>query len=326
MAFTFSGEDDPVWRAISADVDDAIVVPESLAAARDRISYEELDVLIFTDIGMEPLTYFLAFARLAPVQCVTNGHPDTTGIPTIDYFLSSGPLENPDTATHYSEQLAALDDVLVDYDRPAMPSPLRSREYFGLSEDATLYVCAQSLFKIHPDMDTAFANILANDPNGRLIVFAGPEPQWWQLLHRRWRRIFGDNIERVQLVKRQTYSDFLNILAVADLILDTWPFCGGNTAYQGLAMGTPIVTMPGRFARGRSTMALYRKMGIPELVANSPQSYSEIALRLGTQRKWRAEIAARIANRSDCLFGDSAAVDAFAGFLSTVCRVPESVS
>lgn len=315
VAFTFHDDGDPLWRAIAADVDRAIVLPPTLSAAREGIACERLDVLVYTDIGMEPLTYFLAFSRLAPVQCVTNGHPDTTGIPTLDYFVSSGPLEAPDAAAHYSETLVALDGVLVDYDRPECPDPLRGRAAFGLPEGATLYVCPQSLFKLHPDMDSPLARILAGDPDAKLVVFHGPEPHWWTLLERRWRDVFGENIERVQILPRQSYSDFLNILALADVVLDTWPFCGGNTAYQALAMGAPIVTRPGRFARGRSTMALYRKLGIEELIAATPGNYAELALRLGTQPDWRADIVGRIEAGSGRLFGDTGAAAAFGRFL-----------
>lgn len=315
VAITFREDNDPLWRAIASDVDRAVVAPLDLQAARERIARERLDVLVYTDIGMEPVTYFLAFARLAPVQCVTNGHPDTTGIPTLDFFVSSGPLETPDAPAHYSETLVALEDVLVDYERPETPAPLRERAAFGLPETATLYVCPQSLFKLHPDMDGPLGCILAGDPNARLIVFHGPEPHWWDLLERRWRKTFADKMQQVQVLPRQSYSDFLNILRLADVVLDTWPFCGGNTAYQALAMGVPIVTHPGRFARGRSTMALYRKLGIGELIAGTPDEYVARALRLGTQPEWRAEVAARIDAVADRLFGDTGAAAAFGRFL-----------
>lgn len=317
-AFTFGDGEDALWRAIAEDVDQAVLLPKSLAAAREQIAAAELDILVYTDIGMDPLTYFLAFARLAPVQCVTNGHPDTTGIPTIDYFVSSAPLEDADSKDAYSETLAALENVLVHYERPKAPKERKTRSAFGLSPDNTLYVCPQSLFKIHPDMDSAIARILEEDTRGQLIVFAGPEPAWMELLLARWRISFGENIDRVQVLDRQSFNDFLNILGLADVILDTWPFCGGNTTYQSLAMGTPIVTLPGRFARGRSTMALYEQLEITETIANSPENYAEIAVRLGTDVAWRSEVSTKITERSDRLFGDHAAIDAFADFLLSV--------
>lgn len=64
-------------------------ITDRLLEAQARIAELELDVLVYLDIGMEPMSYFLGLARLARAQCVLPGHPVTTGISTIDYFLSS---------------------------------------------------------------------------------------------------------------------------------------------------------------------------------------------------------------------------------------------
>lgn len=56
---------------------------------RKEIAKDASHVLIYPDIGMDPGAGQLGAHRLAPVQCVTFGHPKTTGYPTIDYFLSS---------------------------------------------------------------------------------------------------------------------------------------------------------------------------------------------------------------------------------------------
>ncbi len=74
----FPGSDDDVARSLEEAADEAVTLPPDLAQAREQIASLGLDVLYYTDIGMDPMTYFLAFARLAPVQCVTNGHPVTT--------------------------------------------------------------------------------------------------------------------------------------------------------------------------------------------------------------------------------------------------------
>lgn len=318
FAFSNACETDPVWRSIAGTAAKAIDLPASLPAAREAVAGEELDVLIYTDIGMDPMTYFLSFSRLAPVQCVTNGHPDTTGVPELDYFLSSAPLEEEGAQSHYSETLVAMEGVLVDYERPELPAVVPDRAAFGLPVDATLYLCPQSLFKFHPMMDKILAGILREDRNGRLVVFSGPEENWWRILSERWRVECKENFARIQRVERQSFSNFLAMLRHADVVLDTWPFCGGNTAYQTFAMGRPIVTLPGEFARGRSTFALYQRMGIPDLIAGSPDEYAELAVRLGTDTTWRQGLVEKIEARADLLFGDCGAADAFARFLDTV--------
>ena len=155
-AITFGGGEDEVWRSIAEDVDATMVLEMNLVRAREQIVAAQFDVLFYTDIGMEPFTYFLAFSRLAPVQCVTNGHPDTTGISTLDYFISDANMSPSASSSNYSETLVNLPGVVAYYQRPVFPESLLPPDALGLPEDKTIYLCPQSLFKIHPDMDFWF--------------------------------------------------------------------------------------------------------------------------------------------------------------------------
>ena len=96
-------------------------IPRSCMVAREQIGQDELDVLWFPEIGMDTSTYFLAFARMARVQCVSWGHPMTTGIDTVDYFLSSEGLEVPEA--EYSEQLVRMRRVMAWFESLNAPTP-----------------------------------------------------------------------------------------------------------------------------------------------------------------------------------------------------------
>src|SRR4029077_2902951 len=76
---------------------------DNLEAVCRAILADNLHVLMFLDIGMLPLMTQLAALRLAPVQCSTWGHPVTSGLPTVDYFLSSHLMEPEDGQAHYTE-------------------------------------------------------------------------------------------------------------------------------------------------------------------------------------------------------------------------------
>ena len=69
------------------------------------ISELELDLLLYPDIGMSSDTYLLGLARLAPVQAVMAGHPCSTGLNEIDYFISSQLMETESAQINYTEQL-----------------------------------------------------------------------------------------------------------------------------------------------------------------------------------------------------------------------------
>lgn len=255
---------------------------------------------------MEPLSYFLAFSRLAPVQCVTWGHPVTTGIPAIDYFLSHDALEQEiNTAqTHYSEKLVPLRNLTCYQNRPTLTGPIKSRQDFGFNASDHLYVCSQSLFKIHPDFDKVLGEILRRDPDGKAVFLHGHYPVLAEDLLKRWRNKIPDVVDRIVFLKRLNQQDFIQLQALADVLLDTFYFAGGNTALEAFAFGTPTVTLPGQFLKGRVTYACYRQMGIMDCVANSPEEYVDIAVHLGTNHQACGQIRERILNASHILFNN----------------------
>jgi predicted O-linked N-acetylglucosamine transferase (SPINDLY family) len=308
--------EDDYSRFIREHAEHTLVVPQDLARARELIEALELDVLFYQDIGMDPFTYFLAFSRLARVQCVSFGHPDTTGIPTIDYFVSNDLYELPNAAAHYSEELFLLHDLgsLAYYYRPNLPQPLKRRADFGLSERDHLYICPQNLFKFHPDMDELIAGILRRDTLGKLVVIEGRIGHWTELLRRRWKTVMPDVMDRVVFLPRQNSADYVALIAVSDVMLDTLHFNGMNTSLDAMSVGTPVVTLPGEFQRGRHTQAMYRRMGITDSIADNDGDYIERALSFGTDRARRDAFRAEILQRNDVLFEDVAVVREFERF------------
>jgi protein O-GlcNAc transferase len=308
---------DGTAQFIRGNVESYIELPEDLPAARRRIAEHALDVLIYPDIGMEEFTYSLAFSRLAPVQCVFWGHPDTTGIDTIDYFLSSELLETGEADQHYTETLVRLPQLPVFYYRPTLPAPLKGRHAFGLPEDRHLYACPQSLFKLHPDFDPILRGILQRDPGGMLILLQGKYPSWTEALRGRFTQTLGGVAERVVFLPRMGRTDFLNVTALADVLLDPIHFGGGNSSYEGLAFGVPIVTLPSPYLRGRITLALYKQMGVLDCVAADADDYIHKVVRLGTDPQYRAHIRSKLLAANAVAFENPAGVRALEIFLKS---------
>jgi protein O-GlcNAc transferase len=308
--------DDETSRFIRANSERFVVLPADLAAARRAIAELQLDVLFYQDIGMEPFTYFLAFSRLAPVQCVSFGHPDTTGIPTIDYFVSNDLFEPDDAQQHYSERLFLLRNLgtLAYYHRPQAPGG----KTFDLT--GTLYLCPQALFKLHPSFDPMLGEILRSDRSGRLVLLEGRSGHWRRQLQARFERSFPDVADRVQFLPRQSGSDFTSLVAACDVMLDTPHFNGMNTSLEAFAVGTPVVTLPSGLQRGRHTSGMYRRMGFSECVAKNDDDYVRLALRLGRDAQYRQSVAEQIRQRSGVLFEDPQVVREFERFFTEVVR------
>jgi len=311
-----AGRDDETAQAIRASADAAVRTSRPWIQARTELAGLALDVAFYTDIGMEPLAYYLAHARLAPIQCVTWGHPLTTGISTVDYFISSEHLETANAEQHYSEQLVRLPHLANYYYRPQSAGLSRARPRAGFDAEDHLYVCPQSLFKLHPDNDHVFGEILRRDARALIVMLAGQEPQWTELLRARWQRTLGARAERIRFVPRCPLPEFQQLLADADVLLDPLHFGGGDTSYEGFAVGTPIVTLPGEFLRSRITYALYQAMGMDDCIAQNSEQYVELAVRAATDHAWRHQLRQTILERNAAIYESDAGVLQLADFLT----------
>jgi predicted O-linked N-acetylglucosamine transferase (SPINDLY family) len=309
------GAADDTTQAIRAAADGAMDLAGDLRTARQQIAALELDVLFFQDIGMEPMAYFLAFSRLAPVQCVSFGHPDTTGIPNMDYFVSNDLFEHGDAQAHYSEELFLLRDLptLAYYYKPKLEEAL-PREHFGFGAEETLYLCPQALFKLHPDFDALLQGILTRDARAVVVLIDGTIQGWSEALRARFQANFPEVAHRVKFVPRLAYQAFLALIAACDVVLDTVHFNGMNTSLEAFALGKPVVTLPSAMQRGRHTQAMYRKMGVLDGIAGDAESYIATAVRLGTDAGFAQSMRARILARNGALFEDGRVVREFERF------------
>lgn len=303
ILFRASGRTDYMSDVIDQAADKVVSLKKNLELDWKTIEDEKLDILFYLDIGMNPYTYYLSFARLAPVQAVTIGHAETSGVPNIDYFLSSEMTEPADASEHYSETLIKLSCLPTYYYRPEAPSDPFSRRDYGLSEDERLYVYPQSLFKIHPDFDAVFGELLRRDPGGRLVLIDdGKDGNWRQLLIERFQRSFPDAVERVTFLPRMPYEKFLGLLLLADALLDNPYLSGTNSGLEAFGVGAPMVAWPGKYCSGRCVTACYNQMGLSNLIAEDEDSYLKLVLRLAQDVDFKHRMEAEINANSHKLF------------------------
>jgi protein O-GlcNAc transferase len=305
------GSENPYQQTGQEQADDRFyeLSCRDLSQARQAIQAESPDILFYADLGMDPFTYLLAHHRLAPVQCVTWGHPVTTGLNTIDYFLSSRLIEPNEAQAHYTEQLVLLENLPTYYYRPPTEGITADRAAFGFETSDHLYLCPQSLFKLHPDFDAIIRGILERDPQGKVILLSHYSDAVNQLLLKRFQHNMPEGVvERIRFLPRLGQDQFMHLLACADVMLDPLHFGGGNTTYEALALGVPIVHWPGEFMRGRVTTGCYQKMQVSDCIVHSAQAYIELAVRLGTDATERARISQRILQTHAVLYEDRAVI------------------
>ena len=280
-----------------------------------RIHAAELDVLIYPEIGMDTTTARLAALRLAPVQAVSWGHPETSGLPTMDYYLSAAALEPPDAAANYTERLLALPGVGSWIPRIARPTARN----VTLPSGRPLLICPGVPFKYSARHDRIFTSIAARSPSAKFVFFRNEPSHLSRKLEARLRDAFAaarlDFERQVAFLPWQSLENFRGVLAQADLYLDTLGFSGFNTALQALECGLPPVAYEGRFLRGRLASGMLRHIGLSELVTGSDDDYIELVVALAQDGERRADLRARIARGRDTLYEDPAPVAALEKFL-----------
>jgi CRISPR-associated protein Csy1 len=277
-------------------------------------------VLVYPELGMDACSFGLAVLRLAMRQYADWEHPVTTGHATIDAFISCQAMEPALARTHYSESLVCLPGIGTRYEQLSIPAGA-SREGFGLPRDRVLLLCPQSLWKIHPDNDALFGELLAANPDALLLLFNGRHPAITEQFMRRIERAFTQYgiaaRERVRVLPPVAHDDYLRINLVCDAMLDTLHWSGGNTSLDALACGLPIVTLPGTFMRGRQSAGMLGLLGVPELIARDRSDYLSIATQLVGDAAWRRKRAASIRAAQHHLFEATDAIEPLQNLLQT---------
>ena len=285
-----------------------VALPDTFPDAVAAIVAARCDVLYHWQVGTDAFNYFLPFARAAPVQCTSWGSHVTTGILAMDDYLSSALIEPVHGDTSYTETLMRL-ATLPTFQAPIpRPDPPARRHEFGLPDGRTLYACLQRTQKFHPDFDPILADILRRDPRGLLVLLADRHGHSAAKLADRFRNTMPDVVDRISLQAPQSGPSYLRLLSLADVVLDPIHYGSGLTCYDILGLGLPLVTLPGARHIARYAAGCYAKMGVDDLIAETPEDYANLAVRLGADRGARAEISGRIAGAGRALFEDVEAI------------------
>jgi protein O-GlcNAc transferase len=294
--------------------------PLPINAWRNKILSDAPHVLIYPEIGMDPVAVKLAAQRLAPVQCNSWGHPETSGFPTLDYYLSSELMEPTDGSAHYTEKLVRLPHLSIYYEPPAAKPASSSRLEHGLRPSAAVFWCGQSLFKYLPQFDYVFPRIAQEVSDCQFVFIHFPTGAHIKSLFSRRLDLafseYGLNFQEYCVIQPQLDpSSFASVLERCDIVLDSFLWSGCNSSLESLQFDLPIVTMPGPLMRSRHTLAILTMMDVHATVASSIDEYVEIAVRLANEPAWRTEIKKAIARNKHRVYHDRTCIDALEQFL-----------
>lgn len=299
-------DEETEWARLRADR--FIQGPRRLPGWLEQAAQDRPDVIVYPEVGMDPVACALAARRLAPVQAAAWGHPVTTGLPTIDLYFSGELLERPDADAHYREKLLRLPGTGVHtvwHDPPpqAWGGPDRK-------PGVVRFALCQQPIKVDPVDDVLLARIVKAAGPCELWLAAPKNLPWAaRALRQRMAAAFRQegldpetHLRTLDWLPAGAFADFLDSM---DIYLDCPAFSGYTTAWQAIHRGLPVVTLAGRFLRQRLAAGLLAQAGAAEGVAESADGYVETAARWAEESRrpelWRArrEALRRSASRVD---------------------------
>jgi predicted O-linked N-acetylglucosamine transferase (SPINDLY family) len=298
--------------------------PHSIERWRQIILADRPHVILYPEIGMYHQAAELAAMRLAPVQCSSIGHPQTSGFPTIDYFLSGDLIEPADGQDHYSEQLVRLPNIAFHYEPLALEPVAVTREELGLRANSTAYWCAQSLFKYLPQHDEVFPRIALEAGDCQFVFIEHFGRQVTELFKSRLERAFATAglkaSDHCVFLPGMEMNRFAAASAQCDAMLDSIGWSGGNTTLEALAQDLPVVTFQGALMRGRVSAGMLRMMGMPETIAATTEDYVALAVRMAKDPSWRMSLKRGVMQNKQRLYRDRTCISALEDFLDRAAR------
>lgn len=307
------------YEWIHAEVNDQnikyITLHDSLSKSILDITLADLDVLYYWEVGTDSNNYILPFYRMASIQVTSWGVHCTSGIKNMDYFISSRLLEPVDGHDHYSEQLVLFNSLPTYYYKPTFEPKKIDLKRWGITENHHIYFCNQTLLKIQPKMDEIIKGILCHDENAIILLINSMHPPITDSVKSRFNKNLGDLKDRIVFIPYFRYNRYMSFLSHTHVVIDTLDFSGANTSYEAFSLGKPIITMEGKYSNSRFTSALYKKMGLENMIVHNVQDYINLAVKTGTDVAYRKSIIEKINSNSHTLWEEKKYIEEFEAFI-----------
>jgi predicted O-linked N-acetylglucosamine transferase (SPINDLY family) len=238
--------------------------------------------------------------RIAPIQVNYLGYPNTSGLAAMDYRITDAIADPPGMKeAQYTEQLVRLPRAFFAYLVPTGAPDVGPLP--AAASGHVTFAVLTNFAKVRPAMMALWAQVLRAVPNSRLLIQAKSLNDAG--VRAATEKIFakhGVPAGRLELRGWVDFPEYLRLFAGIDVVLDTFPFAGHTTSCHALWMGAPLVTLAGSRHAARVGASLMAAVGLPELVAGTPEQYAAIAaglagdltrlmrLRMGMRERLRA--------------------------------------
>jgi predicted O-linked N-acetylglucosamine transferase (SPINDLY family) len=257
------------------------------------IRQDRVDILVDLD-AHTGTNRLLTFARKpAPVQVTYLAYCSTTGLSVMDYRLTDPFLDPLGQSSYYAEESMWLPETYWCYQPPVDLPPVASLPALGSGR--VCFGCLNNFWKVTMPALAAWRELLQKVPLSRLLLHARPGT------HRERVRTFFAEAEidphRIEFIGVTPSAEYFGRYNLIDVGLDPFPYGGGTTTCDALWMGVPVISLAGKTAVGRGGSSILSNVGLPELVAQTPDEYVRIATNLATDLPRLAGLRAGLRDR-----------------------------
>jgi predicted O-linked N-acetylglucosamine transferase (SPINDLY family) len=253
------------WHSVAA-------LPDEVLA--EKIRADGIDILIDLS-GHSAKNKLLAFAcKPAPVQATWMGYPGTTGMRTMDYYISDRYALPPGQFDdQFTEKIARL-----PASAPFLPSKIAPpvNTLPVLDNGYVTFGSFNRVSKLSPAVVALWAQLLRALPDSRMVLGGMPEEGQYEPLIECFTRE-GIARERLDFHKRSGLGDYLGLHHQVDICLDTFPYNGGTTTLHALWMGVPTLTLAGDTAAGRTGATVLGHVGLESFIAHDAADFVQKA-------------------------------------------------
>jgi len=236
----------------------------------NQIQQDQIDILV--DLSGHTLFNRLSVFGMkpAPIQATYLGYPATTGLPTVDYWITDTQLHPKDTQERAVEEIWRLPRCYISYDPPNPSPPI------GPLPQTQLGVITFGSFnasrKLTPQTLKIWSEILKQVPRSRLLLKCSDPRYSPQLMIESFMKL-GIDRERLIVYRNSPYQDHLNLYNQVDLHLDPMPYTGCTTTCEALWMGVPTLTLAGQKKMERMSTSILAHTGLEDFIAQTPEEY-----------------------------------------------------
>ena len=236
------------------------------------ISDSNLDIIVYLDIGMDTGSTLWAHSRFAPIQMALWGHPVTTGMESIDYFLVNDDFESDHGVDRYNEQLVRFDWLTFTFPEPTYVDSALSGSFslldYGVPLDSKIVMIPQSMQKFHLEFDDFLDGVLGLGDDVYIVaVYESKKTLWKDMLHLRFVEKMGkEKAERFKFIPTLPPEEFFLLTSLATVVVDPYPFGGGVTSLEIFQQCKVIVTVPGEQSVPALTKGMYVEMGVEDFI------------------------------------------------------------